>query len=466
MKEISLEKISLKISDFDVPENDPFANDRFNLKEYAEKLTKIINSTSQPLVIVLNSQWGTGKTKFINMWQGQLNKDRHHSLYLNAWENDYLEEPMVMLISEFNNYISSKTITPKFDATSVDAMKKAGIKAVKHGLPLLSGLLAGDLAKYPVQKFLQMLSDSLSKELLKEYEARKSNFQFFRNSLKKFTEKNSMEKPFVIFVDELDRCKPTYTVKLLERIKHLFSVNNIVFVLAVDKNQLNMAIQCCYGDGIDSEGYLKKLFDYEFVLPEPSRKYFCSDVLNKILILDDVCKRNDDVREWFYLLSEKYQLTLREIEKTASYLSLSVVLGKSALMGSLTHMLLTFLVMKVKFPDIYTQLFDNKPVLKRLINELVFDDKLEHSRSAAFSLNCFIESSLIFARLHFEDGVEVYNMHKLQSDNYRKEKNPQDKVGEYSSKIVDYLTFVNDGKYHNANIMRDCISFIDLAGRS
>lgn len=37
----------------------------------------------------------------------------------------------------------------------------------------------------------------------------------------------------VVFVDELDRCKPDYAVRLLERVKHYFSNDHIVFVFSI-----------------------------------------------------------------------------------------------------------------------------------------------------------------------------------------------------------------------------------------
>ena len=42
----------------------------------------------------------------------------------------------------------------------------------------------------------------------------------------------------IIMVDELDRCKPSYAVKLLERIKHYFTNDRITFVFSVNTYEL------------------------------------------------------------------------------------------------------------------------------------------------------------------------------------------------------------------------------------
>lgn len=92
-------------------------------------------------------------------------------------------------------------------------------------------------------------------------------------------------RPVLIFVDELDRVRPDYSVKFLEAIKHIFSVQGICFVLAVDRDQLEASVRQLYGS-IDFENYYRRFVTREARLPivanldlEPfvehlSRKFF------------------------------------------------------------------------------------------------------------------------------------------------------------------------------------------------
>ena len=48
----------------------------------------------------------------------------------------------------------------------------------------------------------------------------------------------------VIFIDELDRCKPTYAIKLLERIKHYFNQEKITFVFIDSVSLKGIPIEC------------------------------------------------------------------------------------------------------------------------------------------------------------------------------------------------------------------------------
>ena len=100
-------------------------------------------------------------------------------------------------------------------------------------------------------------------------------------------------RPLVVMIDELDRCRPSYAVELLETAKHLFAVDHIIFVLAVNRSELAHAIRALYGSGFDAEGYLGRFFDVDFVLPAPERDAFIEDRLTAIQI-DDCLGRVQD----------------------------------------------------------------------------------------------------------------------------------------------------------------------------
>ncbi|GAL22833.1 putative phage protein [Vibrio maritimus] len=81
--------------------------------------------------------------------------------------------------------------------------------------------------------------------------------------------------PAFIFIDELDRCRPSYAVEMLETIKHIFDIEGVVFVVATDTEQLQHAVKAVYGEGFDARVYLSRFFNSRFSLKEPK--------LNKLL---------------------------------------------------------------------------------------------------------------------------------------------------------------------------------------
>ncbi len=122
-----------------------------------------------------------------------------------------------------------------------------------------------------VKKANDEIADNTSKWITKEFEGfenAKASFDNYKNTLKNFCDKET--KPVVIFIDELDRCRPSFAVQLLERIKHLFDVPNLIFVLLMNKNQLEKAIEGVYGSGTDAKGYLSKFINLFLHLPEIS----------------------------------------------------------------------------------------------------------------------------------------------------------------------------------------------------
>ncbi len=93
--------------------------------------------------------------------------------------------------------------------------------------------------------------------------------------IKRQEEQGQESKPIVVLVDELDRCRPDYAIELLERIKHLFSVNGYVFVFALARDQLEKSVKHRYGEEFDASGYLERFFDFRFGLPDPElAEYF------------------------------------------------------------------------------------------------------------------------------------------------------------------------------------------------
>ena len=107
----------------------------------------------------------------------------------------------------------------------------------------------------------------IGKKYLDKFEEQKTPLDELKKTTKLYS-KECRRASRSIFVDELDRCNPHYAVAVLERIKHLFEIPNIVFVLAVNQNELSNAIQGYYGSSkIDSDEYLRRFIDIDFVLP-------------------------------------------------------------------------------------------------------------------------------------------------------------------------------------------------------
>ncbi len=105
----------------------------------------------------------------------------------------------------------------------------------------------------------------------------------FRKALAQFAKSQSdPSKPLVVFIDELDRCKPDYAIAFLDRIKHLLFVPNIVFVVSIDHQQMCEVTKCKFGNAFDADGYLRRFIDFSFFLPQPNTQVFCQHLYRRM----------------------------------------------------------------------------------------------------------------------------------------------------------------------------------------
>ena len=103
---------------------------------------------------------------------------------------------------------------------------------------------------------------------IEELNKQRESFENFKKLLKSTSSwLSDNDKRLVVIIDELDRCKPTFAIQTLEIVKHIFDIENLTFIFAIDIHQLSHSVECVYGQGIDSSGYLCRFFDYIAKLP-------------------------------------------------------------------------------------------------------------------------------------------------------------------------------------------------------
>lgn len=274
--------MQLKSEKLDVPTDEPFKNDVLGRKESAEILTQLVSNVSGPFVLAVDAPWGTGKTTFIEMWMAHLKEKGFPCLDFNAWENDFSDDPLVSLIGEigasFTPTDSDKAEKSELEKT-YDLIKQLGGVLAEKGMSLAMKVAITKLMGQDVGK----LFEDLGAKQIEKYEADKEKITDFKKNLRKFVKElpGGKDKPLIFFIDELDRCRPDFAVELLEKAKHFFDVDGIIFVLSIDKDQMENAVKHLYGSATDSDGYLRRFIDLDYRLPEPDHKAFCDFLCGK-----------------------------------------------------------------------------------------------------------------------------------------------------------------------------------------
>jgi hypothetical protein len=251
----------------EISENATFDDDELEREPLADFLTDMLTTIDESFVMSLTAPWGTGKTTLIEMWQQKLDKQDHPSLYFNAWDNDFVDDPLVAFVGEIDERISDQT-----GYEIPNRLKDLGTQLARRSIPVALRLASAGLID---DKAVQAATgDELAagaEDLFDAYLQEKGLVSDFRDELEDFADQITEEKgsPLFFFVDELDRCRPDFALELLERIKHLFDVPGIVFILAVDPDQLRHSVKSLYGRGMDARGYLRRFVDLEYKLPPP-----------------------------------------------------------------------------------------------------------------------------------------------------------------------------------------------------
>ena len=312
--------------------------DRQNIANY---LTPILDSIRQPFVISLNSPYGTGKSFFIKNWKQQLENDGYKVVYFNAWETDYAEDALVAFISSIKNQMCPEDEPQNSD--NIQKLNELFSKAKPYlntrTLPVFAKIIFRLLiGSKTLQEFVDLpdsvdaeltsLIGNLSSDSLARYEEAHKSVEGFRIFLEETVKelvkdiKDENKKKIVIFVDELDRCKPTYAIEILECIKHLFSVPGLVFILAVDTDQLGATVSSMYGLNKSGEGYLTKFIDWQLNLPKPSAYKYSEFMFNHFNLIEtkkfesgdfDLYQGKQILIGMVGMLANTYELSLRQL---------------------------------------------------------------------------------------------------------------------------------------------------------
>ncbi|WP_227548523.1 P-loop NTPase fold protein [Acinetobacter sp. ANC 4173] len=249
------------------------------------QLTNYVDRLQCGAVLALDARWGEGKTWFVRHWQKHLEDENHNVIYLDAFANDYLDDPFLVVTSEITNTLSKDKKTKSKVKKLIDLSASVGTAllpslpkiALTLGLHLVgAGFLGGILqqgyenAQDEVDKLSDETSDRIKESIQEKiagHEAEKKTLEAFKKHLAQTVEK--LDKPLVFIIDELDRCRPDFAIRLIERIKHFFDIPRIVFVLVMDKKQFLKVV--CHNYGYDEklgEEYLDKFVDFSINLPK------------------------------------------------------------------------------------------------------------------------------------------------------------------------------------------------------
>jgi KAP family P-loop domain len=357
-----------RLPELDVPSDNPFQHDALERKPLVEFLASLIGRLEGPFVLALDSPWGTGKTTIVKMLQAKLAMAQYQCVYFNAWKVDYVTDPLVALVSALDDIHLDDDGAESVFQGHLKTAKKITSAVAKRAV--VAGVKAATLGILDIEEDLEKMAADTASEvagnLVDVFQKEKQALEKFRVEVEKAIKQLKAvgkKETLVFFIDELDRCRPTFAIEMLERIKHLFDVPNIVFVLSVDKSQLEASTAAVYGEKINAPEYLRRFIDLEYGIPMLQSKRFTKTLLTRFELDAEFTKRNgqqtrhdkDNFVDTFTELADVHDLSLRARERCIA--RLCVVMEQTPTNHYLDPFLLALLmVLRLKNSILFSRL--------------------------------------------------------------------------------------------------------------
>lgn len=286
-----------------------------------------------------------------------LQSEGYKTIYFNAWESDFVSEPMLALLDGLRNTTFDQDFA--FEQRQQLSATVDTIIGITRAIPVIK--IIGDVGKAVKDGVDQCIEDTND---FQRTQSLQSLVAEFKERLSNYAKTISKDKPLIIFVDELDRCRPDYAVQMLERIKHFFAIDNIIFVLSIDKKVLCESIKAVYGGlKIDTEAYLRRFVDIEFDLPEPQIDLFAKALFDQKEIGEyftnyyDVISgehREERLKDTLIDCFLSQSNSLRDVEKYFN--RLEIILNSQALPHSSADLIAYLLYLYMFHREVYEEL--------------------------------------------------------------------------------------------------------------
>ena len=370
-----------------VPEDEPYRFDRLNREPSCDLLTRFVNRVEGPCTIAIDAAWGQGKTTFLRLWAANLKRDDFLILNVNAWETDYFNDPFLAIVGEMTKQLKA--------SNRVDISEQGAFAKLRKCSTKIACIMPRVLASHVgiTGEDIEEITGTLKTEArirMEQYEKRMVSVEEFRSELESVAKevREKTEKPLVVLVDELDRCRPTYAVEFLEVVKHLLVVNHVVYAFAMNRSELAHAVSGCYGPKFDGKGYLRRFFDVDFKLPLPSRQSFIGSLFKKQLapIISDRYGREMSMRllQAFFGVET---ISLRQVHQVSHRLRLVLLISQPDAAKIANHVveLCVALILRAYDPDIldkflHSELSDRDVVESSLFSAVRNDANLFEER--------------------------------------------------------------------------------------
>lgn len=271
----------------DLPRIGASEHDKFGLLAYEKGLEAFLSGASTPITVALQGEWGSGKTSLMNVLRDDLcgtnNNGEYFSVWINTWEYSLMRdsnEALLQILFKMVSDVVNLSKSPKDEA--FNSFKKSFM-----GLVTAVGRSVAD-------KYAPGVVDHLVETFVKDAENSIANLrEKLQAQINECMSKNRGKKGIIFFIDDLDRIDPPVAVELLELLKNIFTLENCLFILAIDYDVVIKGLKPKFGELNETNerefrSFFDKIIQVPFSMPvsQYSTKQYLMDELKQIGFLE------------------------------------------------------------------------------------------------------------------------------------------------------------------------------------
>lgn len=382
----------------------PTAYPALGYPEIARGLATVIKESEPRFAVGLFGGWGTGKTTLMTAIKAELRRQHRDvvTVDFNAWRFEREPQLLVPLLDvirgDLISWAQSRREPRREKVRAIAGKVGQVVRALATGLSAEVGIPGAVKVSYDVGAALSAVepaSDPAAPQSLYLAAFQELNAAF--GDLK-----SAGIDRVVVFVDDLDRCMPVNALEVLESIKLFFDLPGFVFVVGLDEDIVQSAVQTKFGgpaaashkpEANGQEGYsvashelgreyVKKIFQVPYALPpvlaeqlnELLRSMFAEARLDQGQF-DDLHNR---VRPYLNYITIARRVNPREVKRFINSYTLQVIVRPDLHPGAV--LALQTISFRLEWRSFYEALAGDPALFRRLLmsfrdgDEAAFED--------------------------------------------------------------------------------------------
>lgn len=337
----------------DAPINDS-KKDCLNIQKFAKNLTTNMENyfndseRKESLTIGINGEWGSGKTSLLNLIENLLNKEDDKKDIKIIRFNPWIYSPHNQLMEQFFDEIIS-SFDDNNDNILKNNLKKYLFKLNKPNLAKAIAITSISMISSNAGKFIEHILKLDSEEL-----------NLF-NIKKEINNQLSIRK-VVCMIDDIDRLTYDEINEIFKLIKNVADFNNMVYLIAFDKQIVSKALNQNYGNG---ENYLEKIINVPLNIPLITKEEIKKKLMENLKNISEKCNLKIDHRLNTFLDFRNHGIiyffkNMRDIKRFINIVEFNIELIKEEINFTDFIVITTIQVFK---PDTYEKIKYSKYLL-------------------------------------------------------------------------------------------------------